>query len=64
MIKYNCSIGAKLYLNPPIGMILISSDITNQPIEMGQSINDYYFNPNQICIVPFGTPFSRTVFKH
>ena len=23
-----------------------------------------YLNPNQICIVPFGTLFSRTVFKH
>ena len=22
------------------------------------------FNPNQICIVPFGTLFLRTVFKH
>ena len=24
----------------------------------------YWFNPNQICIVPFDTLFSRTVFKH
>ena len=24
----------------------------------------YKINPNQICIVPFGTLFLRTVFKH
>ena len=29
-----------------------------------ETFRDGMFNPNQICIVPFGTLFSKTVFKH
>ena len=45
----------------PAGAQLISCSLTQKFISCFLSM---WVNPNQICIVPFGTLFSKTVFKH
>ena len=43
---------------------LQAQQIKNHGTHPEKNIIKWFVNPNQICIVLFGTHFSRTVFKH